>query len=94
MYLECSYSPTFISLLTKEAVCAADVVTEAEHDLYLSPQSRLLADSPEQDDYVYDGCGHLLVRHYFHCLSADTVLDQQMHTCCAVLLHPVSAMCL
>ena len=36
-------------------------MTRAEIDLCLSPQSRLLADSPEQDDYVYDGCGRLLV---------------------------------
>ena len=34
---------------------------KATKDLWLSPQSRLLADSPEASDYVYNGQGHRLI---------------------------------
>ena len=38
---------------------------EQEHkaagDLWLSPQTRLLADSPDGTDFVYDGQGHRLI---------------------------------
>lgn len=33
----------------------------ATADLWLCPQTRLLADSPEATDYVYDGQGHRLI---------------------------------
>ena len=33
----------------------------ATRDLWLSPQSRLLADSPEGADFIYDGQGHRLI---------------------------------
>ncbi len=34
---------------------------KATQDMWLSPQSRLLADSPEGADYVFDGQGHRLI---------------------------------
>ncbi len=38
---------------------------EAEHraqgDVWLCPETRLLADGPGVDDYVYDGAGHRIV---------------------------------
>ncbi|KAK9819963.1 hypothetical protein WJX72_004515 [[Myrmecia] bisecta] len=42
-------------LLLKESVC------EARGDFYLSPESRLLADAPDLEDYVYDGKGSRLI---------------------------------
>lgn len=34
---------------------------KADRDLWLSPESRLLADSPGTEDFVYDGQGRRLV---------------------------------
>ena len=41
-------------------LCAGEEY-KATKDLWLSPQSRLLADSPEGSDYVYNGQGHRLI---------------------------------
>ncbi len=41
-------------------LCAGEEY-RATKDLWLSPQSRLLADSPEASDYVYNGQGHRLI---------------------------------
>ena len=47
-------------LQIQSAVCAEEE-HKATQDMWLSPQSRLLADSPEGTDYVYNGQGHRLI---------------------------------
>ncbi len=47
--------------ILKRSCFCAEPVTKAEGDMFLSPQSRLLADSPGYSEYVYDGAGHHLV---------------------------------
>ena len=47
-------------LQIQSAVCAGEE-HKATQDMWLSPQSRLLADSPEGTDYVYNGQGHRLI---------------------------------
>ena len=47
-------------LQIQSAVCAGEEHT-ATQDMWLSPQSRLLADSSEGTDYVYIGQGHRLI---------------------------------
>lgn len=46
--------------------CSHDILLtetpfKAQHDLYLSPEVRLLADSPGVQKFVYDGDGHNLI---------------------------------
>jgi len=48
----------------------AGPVHTAEGDLWLSPETRLLADAPGCDDYEYDGAGHRLVGARRPCLPA------------------------
>ena len=45
-----------LTILTVPAM-GAGAEYRATRDLWLSPQSRLLADSPEGADFVYDGQG-------------------------------------
>ena len=47
----------------QESCCAfsAEHEYKAEADLWLCPQTRLLADSPDATDFVYDGQGHRLI---------------------------------
>lgn len=49
-----------MSFTTDCAVCSGE--HRAEGDRWLSPEARLLADSPTgPEDVVYDGCGHRIV---------------------------------
>ena len=44
----------------------------ADKDLWLSPEARLLADSPEVEDFVYDGQGKRLI------LPQDISVDEPL----------------
>ena len=76
----CSSSLSYIAFrlliglcfLQQPFVCDAGTPFKADRDLWLSPEARLLADSPGVEDFVYDGQGKRLV------LPQDISVDEPL----------------